>query len=209
MHTEIHLFINEDYNSNTYLIKNKDIENLCYLIDAGQSEKVLNALEENDEIRAIFLTHAHYDHICGINRITARFPNCTVYCAQYTKEALADSKMNLSFYHKLPTTYVSNNTIVVKDQDTIEIYPNSSIKIWETAGHNEGCISYKIGKVIFTGDTLIPGVKVVTKLKSGNKLQALQSIQKIKSNSNPNDTIFPGHGSCILTSDVDWHFYLK
>jgi glyoxylase-like metal-dependent hydrolase (beta-lactamase superfamily II) len=98
---------------------------------------------------------------------------------------------------------------VVKEESTIELFPNSIIEIWETPGHNEGCLTYKIEKAIFTGDTLIPGVKVVTKLKSGNKLQALQSIQKIKVNSNPDDIIFPGHGSSVLNSDLDLDFYLK
>lgn len=203
----IQYFINQEYNSNTYLIKNKNVPNSCYLIDAGQSEKVFDTLEKSNKISAIFLTHAHYDHICDINRIIARFPECLVYCSEYTKEALANSKINLSFYHSKPTVFISNKIIVVSEENKIEIYPQIHVAILETPGHNEGCLSFKIDNALFTGDSLIPGIAVVTKLKSGNKLLAKESIIKIQKYIDIEDVIYPGHGKPFNSRQINWSFY--
>jgi hydroxyacylglutathione hydrolase len=203
----IQYLTNEEYNSNTYLIKNKNVENSCYLIDAGQSEKVFDALTKSDKITAIFLTHAHYDHICGINQITARFPECVVYCSELTKKALANSKINLSFYHSKPTVFISNKIIEVSEENKIEIYPQIHVAILATPGHNEGCLSFKIDNALFTGDSLIPGIAIVTKLKSGNKAEAPRSIIKIKDNTSRDDVIYPGHGRSFEASKIDWNFY--
>lgn len=203
----IQYFTNEEFDSNTYLIKNKNDANSCYLIDAGQSEKVFDALTKSDKIIAIFLTHAHYDHICGINQIMARFPECIVYCSELTKKALADSKINLSFYHNKPTIFISNKIIVVTEENKIEIYPQIHVAILETPGHNEGCLSFKIDNAIFTGDSLIPGITVVTKLKSGNKLLAKRNIIKIQKYTSLEAVIYPGHGKSFDSRQIDWSFY--
>ena len=52
---------------------------------------------------------------------------------------------------------------------SIELFTNYHLKVLETVGHNNGCLSFVIKEGIFTGDALIPGNPTVTKLKSGNK----------------------------------------
>ena len=52
---------------------------------------------------------------------------------------------------------------------------------------------------IFTGDSYIPGFKVVTNLPKGNKIQALESVVKIKSLVEGR-TICPGHGEILYTN---------
>ncbi|MBX9889393.1 MAG: MBL fold metallo-hydrolase [Flavobacteriaceae bacterium] len=207
MQFKIQTLVNSYFNSNTYLLTSSKNNNDCYLIDAGNFADVMNQLENNEKIKAIFLTHAHYDHISSINEITTRFPKCIVYCSQYTKEALADSKINLSFYLQKPTVFVSDTIRVVTEQDTIELFANHFLEIWETPGHNKGCLSFKINQAIFTGDTLIPNIAVVTKLKSGNKKEAQKSILKIQNSTKINDVIYPGHGASIEVSKINWKFY--
>ena len=166
-----------------------------------------DGIKNNQSIKGVFITHAHYDHISGINEITTRFPKCIVYCSSYTKEALADSKINLSFYLQRPTAFVSDKIRVVKEQDTIELFANHYVEIWETPGHNAGCLSFKIDQAIFTGDTLIPNVAVVTKLKSGSKEEAKKSVFRIQNKVSLNDIIYPGHGKSIESTKINWGFY--
>lgn len=180
----------------------------CYLVDIGNAEGVLDSLENHQEIKAIFLTHAHYDHICGIHQILNKFPNCNIYCSAYTKEALADAKINLSFYHKTPIAYSANNVQVVTEDDAIKIFEQLLLEIIATPGHNAGSLSFKINQAIFTADSLIPEAAIVTKLKSGNKTEAKQSILKLKAISSAETTIYPGHGKPINAVEVNWDFYL-
>lgn len=207
MPIKIQAVTNAYFNANTYIIKSSSNDNACYLIDIGNYDGVMKELENNEYIKGIFLTHAHYDHFSGINQIIARFPECFVYCSRYTKEALADSKMNLSFYQHVPTVFINDKIRVVSQADEIEIYPESHLEIWETPGHNKGSLSFKIDQGIFTGDSLIPETAVVTKLKSGNKADAYRSIVKIKDNASISDVIYPGHGKSFEAAKIDWNFY--
>lgn len=208
MSIKIESKINLFFNANTYIIKSISNEKECYLIDIGNATDILNDLAHGQYIKGIFLTHAHYDHICGINQIIDEFPNCTVFCSEYTKKALADSKINLSFYHQTPITYNGNNIEVINEKESINLFHAINIEVIETPGHNEGSLTFKIEDSIFTGDSLIPGTPVVTKLKSGNKTQALSSIIKIRNSIAKNATVYPGHGASILVDEIDWDFYL-
>lgn len=207
MPIKIQAVTNAIFNANTYIIKSSSNDNACYLIDIGNYEGVIKELENNQSIKGVFITHAHYDHISGINEITSHFPECIVYCSLYTKEALADSKINLSFYLQKPTVFKSDKIRVVNEQDTIELFANQFVEIWETPGHNAGCLSFKTDQAIFTGDTLIPNVPVVTKLKSGSKEEAKKSIILIQNNVSLNDIIYPGHGKSFEATKINWDFY--
>ncbi|RAR47221.1 MBL fold metallo-hydrolase [Flavobacterium lacus] len=207
MKVTVKTLINTQYNANTYLLKSTLNDAACYLIDIGNWEEVIANLETHQYIKAIFVTHSHYDHICGIHKIVEKFPTVQVYCSAYTKRALADSKMNLSFYHQTPITYEGANVLPVKQDDCIALFDDVAIEVVETPGHNEGSLSFKIEDVIFTGDSLIPEYTVVTKLKSGNKILAERSILKIRDSIFYDDTIYPGHGQAVVAHRVNWDFY--
>lgn len=208
MAIRIQQFILESYNSNTFLITNTIQNNACYLIDVGNSNAVLKVLEKDQKIKAIFLTHAHYDHIGGIEEIMNRFPDCIIYCHAYTKESLANCKMNLSFYHKTPVVFSGDNVVVITENQSIAIFNDVAIEVIATPGHNSGCLSFKLVNDFFTGDALIPGRKIVSKLKSGNKIEALNSIRKLKDITLPHGVVYPGHGNQIPAKEIDWEFYL-
>ena len=88
------------------------------------------------------------------------------------------------------------------------MFQNQFLTVIETPGHNQGSLSFKLQHFCFTGDSLIPGNKVVTKLKSGNKEAAKKSIFKLKTQLQSKDSIMPGHGEPISSGVVDWNFFL-
>lgn len=208
MAVEIQKFVNEFYSSNTYLISIGTENLFVYLIDIGNVKAVLSSLKSHQEVKAIFLTHPHYDHICGIHELISTFPNCLIYCSPYTKLALADSKINLSFYHGTPIAYEGSNVLSICESDRIHLFDGVTLKIIETPGHNEGSLTFKIDNTIFTGDSLIPGYPVVTKLKSGNKEDAAKSVLKIIEETQPSDILYPGHGVSCNLSEIDLNFYI-
>lgn len=196
-----------DFTSNTYLIRHKVFNENVYLIDIGSAQMALEALEPNQVIKGIFLTHAHFDHIYGINDIIDKFPECVVYCAEYAHEGLLSDKLNLSFYHLEPLVFKGGCVTLLLDGMSIELFANYYLKVLETVGHNKGSLSFIIPGGIFTGDALIPGVKIVTKLKSGNKEDAIESVLKIRKALHPSDNIYPGHGPVCRKLEVDWRLY--
>jgi len=204
---QIECYQHLDFTSNTFVLGNTTSNNV-YLVDVGVSDEIVKSLGINQKIKGIFLTHAHYDHIYGINDIIKSFPECTIYCSEYTLQGLYSDKMNLSFYHENPITFSGEKVILISEGMKIELYPNSYLKVLETPGHNKGSVSFIIENRIFTGDSLIPGYPVVTKLKSGNKEDAVKSILKIIKETQPSDIIYPGHGAFFKLSEIDLNFYI-
>ena len=187
--------INSTFSSNTFILLEENC-NYCWLVDIGDFQKVVGVMPPNTEVRGLFLTHTHFDHMYGINELHNAFPNCVVYTSNYGLQALYDDKKNFSRFHETPTIYEGKEVKVMKDGETYEIFPGIILKSYETPGHCPSCLSFIVDKWFFSGDSYIPGIKVVTKLPGGNREQALNSENKIKELSK-NMIICPGHGDII------------
>lgn len=191
------------YTSNIYKIS---IGTDVWFIDIGNALPAINALSINETVRGVFITHAHYDHIYGINEFKDCFPECKVFASEYAKEGLYSDKINLSFYHEAPFIYKYSDFILINDGDSIPLSNKYHLNCIHTPGHNAGSISFLIENYFFTGDSYIPNFPVVTKLKSGNKLENDLSLKRIKSLINKNTVICPGHGPITLGESISNNF---
>lgn len=198
----------EKFTSNCYIISDASAPAEIYLIDAGCISGLRNALDGLKSVRGVFLTHAHYDHIHDLKVLQDRFPSLSIYCSEFTQKGLRSSKINLSFYHEAPIEFVPENVALVGDQDSVMIFGGEKIEVLETPGHDPGSLTFKYGKYFFTGDALIPNVPVVTKLKTGNKVLAKESIRKLRYKIKEGDWICPGHLEMCVAGDVNWELYL-
>ena len=184
--------INSVFTSNTYLL-NSDTESSCWLIDIGDIKPVLELIPSDKNIKGVFLTHTHYDHIYGINKLIECYPECIVYTARAGKEALFCDKMNISRYHEDPIIFSGSNVCLLREGDSIELFQGEWLNIAETPGHDLSCLTYYTEKEIFTGDSYIPGIKVIASFPRSNKTDAETSknrILRLASNRN----LYPGHG---------------
>lgn len=193
--------INPLFNSNTYVLSQAK-SNRVWLIDIGEFEKVLQFLKKDDIIRGVFITHSHFDHIYGINALIDAFPDCVVYASGFAEKGLFSEKLNMSFYHEDPVVFKGSNIHVLREGDRVELFKNLFLEVLETPGHNEGSLSFKVGPYLFTGDSYIPNVKVVTKLKSGNRLESEKSLRKIFDHISTDTIVCPGHGA--ITKASSW-----
>ena len=175
---QVKQIVNSIFTSNTYIVFDSEYD-YCWLIDVGDYPKVIEELSKKVTIKGVFLTHAHFDHTCGINDLHKNHPECRVYTSEYGKEALYDEKKNFSKYHNAPFVFEGNDVVVLNDGDKIELYPGVYIIAHETPGHCPSCLTYVLDNWIFTGDAYIPDVKVVTKLPGGDRIMAKQSTEII------------------------------
>jgi glyoxylase-like metal-dependent hydrolase (beta-lactamase superfamily II) len=81
---QIKRVVNSVFTSNTYILLDA-IGNKCWLIDMGDVQPVLENLPEGIAVEGIFLTHTHYDHIYGINKMVELYPDCVVYTSEKGK----------------------------------------------------------------------------------------------------------------------------
>lgn len=145
------------------------------------------------DVNVVLLTHAHFDHIYGLNELLKISPAARVYTNIYGRDMLLDAKKNMSFYHETPFVLENDESIVlVEDGEEIQLGNGQVANAVFTPGHNPSCITWIIEDCLFTGDAYIPGIKTVTNLPGGNKNDAEQSIKLIKDISKGKN-IYPGH----------------
>ena len=186
----VHNIVNSLFASCSYLIKMNDQNG--WIVDCGDITPIISLLA-NCHLRGILLTHAHLDHIYGLNNLLKYSPDSLVFTNDVGKETLLDSNQNLSHYHNSPFVFeFPENIKIVNDGDEINLSDKLKAKVIATPGHHPSCLTYLIGDFLFTGDSFIPGTKVITHLPKGDKSQAKESVQKIIEISN-GKIIYPGH----------------
>jgi len=166
------------------------------LIDSG------DVWEGFYNVSTVLLTHAHFDHIYGLNKLMKVSPKALVHTNDVGREMLLNARKNLSFYHESPFVFeYPEQIVVVNDGDEVEFGNGFMAKAVYTPGHNPSCITWVVGDMVFSGDSLIPGIKTVTNLPGGNRQQAKESEVLIRQLA-IGRTICPGHSvECPRDSD--------
>ena len=187
--------VNSVFSSRTYILSN-DASNAFWLVDCGDVAPLMETFSSlsggSFVVKGVLLTHAHFDHIYGLPRLTELFPELKVYTNEAGRRTLADSRRNLSRYHGEAIVYESDNVVVCEEGDVVELFDGVSARVYETPGHHPSCLTFEVGEYLFSGDAYIPGVAVVTILPEADKALAVQSVERIKSLAEGR-IVCPGH----------------
>lgn len=155
-------FVQGPFQTNSYLLlKNEQ----AILIDpTGKSTAILKALE-GLSLKAILLTHAHFDHIGLVDELMERF-NCPCYLHPDDIEIATTIKYNqLGPYGaiiKHPLNEVYEGSLKIGD---------FQFEVIHTPGHTPGSLIYVIENHMFSGDTLFKGSIGRTDLYGGDQGQ--------------------------------------
>lgn len=184
--------VNSIFNSITYVIPTNHRKD-CWIVDCGDVEKVIDF---GWKVVGVLLTHSHYDHIYGLNKLLERFPSALVYTNAAGKDGLQNPKWNFSRYHTDVEDFIfeyPDNVRVIADGDVIFLNDNLKVSTLMVPGHEPSCVAYMSDDCIFTGDAYIPGVKVVDTFPRSNKELAQSSLDLLWKLEEQGKTILPGH----------------
>ena len=136
----------------------------CVLIDSGVAgsetmiEKVILESGYNpDEVKAVFLTHAHPDHIGTANYFQEKY-GARIYASEGERAWIEN--IDLQFEERpIPNFYnlAGKSAIVdqvVKDGDKILLSDGIYMEVLGTPGHSADEVSYRVGDVVFIGDAV-------------------------------------------------------
>lgn len=189
--------------ANCYIITNN--QNECAIIDpGGESEKIINYLEENSITpKMILLTHGHFDHIASVWDLIEKY-NLAVYINQNDLEMLQDINIALCSMTRLYFNYKAGLEYnALNDNDTVNL-GELEFKLIHTPGHSKGSSCFIVDDSIFTGDTLFKGDIGRTDLYGGDYNTIKNSLKKL-CKLDKNYKVYPGHGESSYLEDEIQH----
>ena len=184
-------FVVGDMGNNNYLLVDNGE---AALVDCtGIIPELDSVLKElNAELKYIFLTHAHFDHIGGIKKLQEKHP-CKVYLHEDDKKTL-DTTNEFMQAVGLPQIDIPNVDVWLKDGDKVKV-GNEVLEVIHLPGHTPGGVGYKIDNMLFSGDTIFMSSVGRTDLPGGDTDTLRGTIKNKVFTLEDNTIIYPGHGT--------------
>ncbi|WDM21321.1 MBL fold metallo-hydrolase [Paenibacillus polymyxa] len=179
--------------TNAYLLQGDDPKR-AVIIDPGMNPGPLLRAIESLTIEAILLTHAHFDHIGGVEEIR-NAKGCPVYLHALEQDWLTSPKLNGSLMWPEASPPISTGPAeydLAEGQQLNLI--GHTFKVFHTPGHSPGSVSFLCGKDLFSGDVLFRQGVGRTDLTGGRERDLYDSIQNKLFPLGDDVTVYSGHG---------------
>ena len=167
------------------------------LIDAGCSEADRADItaflsDKNIAVKAILLTHGHFDHIIAADEMKA-LAGAEIYCHKLEEPMLGDPGLNLATMIKTKLQVAPDK--LLQDGDVFPV-AGARLEVLHTPGHTPGGVCYydRANGNLFAGDTLFRESVGRTDLPGGNSKTLKKSIADKLLTLPGNTNVYPGHG---------------
>lgn len=179
--------------TNAYIWTNKET-NRAVVIDPGMNPGPLLRRLEGVEVEAILLTHAHFDHIGGVDELR-KLKKCPVYLHDLEADWLTTPKKNGSLmWPEVGPPISTDPAEYALDEGQILQLLGEQIKVFHTPGHSPGSVSFLLGDMLFSGDVLFKLSVGRTDLPGGNHGDLMDSITGKLFKLDDRVQVYPGHG---------------
>lgn len=192
----IKTFVLGDYQTNCFVVTVPDADpRACWIFDCGfEPDAMFAYIEEHDlEPNAIILTHAHCDHMAGVDAALSRFGPLRISIHVAERGFCSDGMLNLSSLMGAPVTCTEPEHYL-NDGDVIDV-GGTTWRVLHAPGHSPGCAVFVHDEShqAIAGDTLFAGSMGRVDFPTSNPSDMKRSLEMIMTL--PDEThIHPGHG---------------
>lgn len=170
------------------------------VIDPGdEANTLIKTISDNQlSVKAIVLTHGHYDHVGAVNELKA-YTGASVVAHEEEKELIQNPNLSLGMFVD-PAFPVPEVDSYVKEGDEI-LAGDISLRVIHTPGHTQGGMCLYTDGVLFSGDTVFYGTLGRWDFPTGDLSKLTHSILH-KIFLLPDSTvIYSGHGPATTVGE--------
>ncbi len=177
---------------NCYIIGDEKSKTAAVIDPGDEAERIVAKLKKRGlNCEYILLTHAHVDHVSGINGVVEA--TSAKVCIHKDDSLMLKAAPIQALAFGMKPFMPPRIDKYLEDGDIIDI-GNLKVKVIHTPGHSAGGVCFLLENCIFVGDTIFQGSIGRTDLPGGNYDELIHSIET-KIFTLPDETIiYPGHG---------------
>jgi hydroxyacylglutathione hydrolase len=183
---------NGAFAENSYIVADRDVGE-AVLVDPGEEAQLFlrRLTTERLALQAVWLTHAHADHILGVRRVveSTAVPIHLHPADRSLYDGLAEQSAWLGFEAEAPPA--PNRELVDGERLTLG---GLTFEVLHVPGHTPGHVAFVGHGIALVGDVLFAGSIGRTDLPGGDSEALLVSIRRRLLTLGDATLVYPGHG---------------
>ncbi|TCL56014.1 glyoxylase-like metal-dependent hydrolase (beta-lactamase superfamily II) [Kineothrix alysoides] len=186
--------------TNCYFVYREGCVDVIFIDPADSGDYIYESLKEKGfQVKGILLTHGHFDHIWGSERLR-ELSGAKIYAYKEEKALCEDSVKNVSeqagrAYTVVPDEYLEDGARIT--------IAGMTCRLIATPGHTIGgcCYYFEEDRMLISGDTLFQESVGRTDLPTGSMSTLTRSIKERLYVLPDEVKVYPGHGE---PTEIGW-----